>query len=226
MSGVALTLRNRSGRGNAFLEGGVSVAKSLHQDITALGKRLESVASSGEASRASPGDPGQAARHEEELKTIITDLRNLLSRIDREIPGLQLAISGSKESLDTSLPPSVSPSRLLQASTFLIIGDTQYAGATSPIQIGPSFTLSLYMLFLGHASASQPGPRGYSAAEVAHNDTLDTPRTPCSSGDGGGEEQPYGLAEGERKPLWQEVMHKARVRLCRTPIEYVFDHVT
>lgn len=33
----------------------------------------------------------------------------------------------------------------------------------------------------------------------------------------------YGLGEGERKPLWQEVLHKARVRICRTRRDYYFD---
>ncbi|SPN99033.1 related to RanGTP-binding protein [Cephalotrichum gorgonifer] len=215
----------KSGRGDVFLEGGVPTAKSLHQDITALGKRLESVASDGEVSRAHPGDRDRATRHKEALKSIVVDLRNLISRIDHDIPALQLALNGSRESLDTSLPPSVSPSRLLQASTFLIIGDTQYALATSPVQIGPSFTLSLYMLFLGHTSAGNPThPRNHTT-EVPPGDFPTTPRTPpCSSSSG--EEQPYGFGDGERKPLWQEVMHKARVRLCRTPIEYVFDPIT
>ena len=36
--------------------------------------------------------------------------------------------------------------------------------------------------------------------------------------------EPYGFGEGERRPIWQEVLHKARVRLCRTPIGWTFDH--
>ena len=157
------------------------------------------------------------------MRSIISDLRRLLDRIDREIPALQLAISGSKESLDTSLPPTVSPSRLLQASTFLTIGDTQYAGATNPVQIGPSFTLSLYMLFLGHASAHSE-PRGNNVGDATGDGTPATPETsifPSTE-----ECRPYGIGEGGRKPLWQEVMHKARVRLCRTPLDYKFDPLT
>lgn len=197
------------------------MAKSLHQDIVALGKRLESVASAGEESSSYANKQGRDIRHEQALKSIIADLRCLLDRIDREIPGLQLAISGSRESLDTSLPPSVSPSRLLQASTFLIIGDTQYSGAISPVQIGPSFNLSLYMLFLGHASVSNPEDRKDSKVNDPENERPATPRTRYSSNDA--DSQPYGIGEGERKPLWQEVMHRARVRLCRTPLNYVFD---
>lgn len=197
------------------------MAKSLHQDIISLGKRLESLASAGEDSTANVREQARDTRHEEALKSVIADLRRLLDRIDRDIPGLQLAISGSRESLDTSLPSSVSPSRLLQASTFLIIGDTQYSGATSPVQIGPSFTLSLYMLFLGHASASHTGVRDHDAGDKPYNEMPNAPINPSSSNDE--DYRPYGIGEGERKPLWQEVMHKARVRLCRTPLNYIFD---
>lgn len=163
-------------------------------------------------------------RHDEALRSIIADLRRLLDRIDREIPALQLAISGSKESLDTSLPSTVSPSRLLQASTFLTVGDTQYAGATNPVQIGPSFTLSLYMLFLGHASTSRSEPRDNDTGNATHDGALATPETSrFPNAEEGGR---YGVGEGERKPLWQEVMHKARVRLCRTPLDFTFDPLT
>lgn len=124
----------------------------------------------------------------------MTDIRGLLDRIDREIPFLQLAISGCGESLSTSLPATISPSRLLQASTLLIVGDTQYThDPTRPVQIGPAFNLSLYMLFLGHASIKT-----------------------SNSGNGKGETPVYGLGSDDRKPLWQEVIHKARVRLCRS----------
>ena len=194
------------------------MARSLHQDISTLGRRLESVATAGEDYTIKSGEKDQNVFHEEALKSIIADLRHLLDRIDREIPGLQLAISGSRDSLDTSLPPSISPSRLLQASTFLIIGDTQYSGATSPVQIGPSFTLSLYMLFLGHASVSHTG---HDKGVTEDNGTLNTPDSACSAA-GTADDRPYGLGEGERKPIWQEVMHKARVRICRTPLNYVF----
>lgn len=36
----------------------------------------------------------------------------------------------------------------------------------------------------------------------------------------------YGLGEGDRKPLWQEVLHKARVRICRTRKDFFFDSKT
>jgi hypothetical protein len=76
------------------------------------------------------------------------------------------------------------------------------------MQIGPTFSLSLYMLFQGHASI--PGCANSSKAVFTFNkETLDkTDQGPAPS-------MSYGLGESQRKPIWQEVFCKARVRLCR-----------
>ena len=67
------------------------------------------------------------------------------------MPLINLAITASGARLSSSLPSTVSPSRLLQASTFLTAGDSQYGITNSShVQIGPIFTLSMYMLFMGH----------------------------------------------------------------------------
>lgn len=91
------------------------------------------------------------AQHEQELKRIVQAIRKLLTRIEDAVPLINLAITASGASLSSNLPSTVSPSRLLQASTFLTAGDSQYgASSSSYVQIGPTFTLSMYMLFLGH----------------------------------------------------------------------------
>ncbi|RDA90382.1 hypothetical protein CP533_5646 [Ophiocordyceps camponoti-saundersi (nom. inval.)] len=184
-----------SGRGNVFLESAVPLTKSLLQDINSLGRRIASAAAMDERlSVAAVGTPEQRGARYKNLCDIIADIRGLLDRIDREIPLLQLAITASGESLSTSLPPAISPSRLLQASTLVILGDTQYArDPTSSVQIGPAFNLSIYMLFSGHAS------------QVTGTAGPDQASPPV-----------YGLSKGERKPLWQEVIHKAQVRLYRS----------
>ncbi|EHK23672.1 uncharacterized protein TRIVIDRAFT_148896 [Trichoderma virens Gv29-8] len=183
----------KSGRGNVFLESALPLAKSLHQQIVSLGRRVEAAAATQEQNHSPGGNPANKETSHDALAKVIRDLKNFLSEIDREIPLLQLAISASGESLSTSLPAGISPSRLLQASTLLIVGDTQHAqDPRKSVQIGPSFTLSIYMLFLGHASVSST--------------TKDTKaKGPV-----------YGLGEHDRKPLWQEAIHKARVRLCRS----------
>lgn len=93
----------------------------------------------------------EKAQHVEELKRIVQAIRKLLIRIEDAVPLINLAITASGASLSSNLPSTVSPSRLLQASTFLTAGDSQYgASSSSYVQIGPTFTLSMYMLFLGH----------------------------------------------------------------------------
>ncbi|KAF5670602.1 hypothetical protein FHETE_4509 [Fusarium heterosporum] len=197
----------KSGRGNVFLESATPLARSLHKDIVSLGHRIE-------ATTAIHSNPINNHVRREGLLAIITAIKGLLDRIDREIPLLQLAITASGESLSTSLPAGISPSRLLQASTLLTIGDTQFAqDPTRPVQIGPAFTLSLYMLFLGHA----PTPMPHGSSEVAAIPTDSRYPSPFSTG------SHYGLGEGDRKPLWQEVLHKARVRICRVRKDLAFD---
>ncbi|KAL2879166.1 Ran-specific GTPase-activating protein 30 [Colletotrichum sp. CLE4] len=202
----------KSGRGNAFLESALPLAKSLRRDIVALGRRVEQAAQAGEASRGSSRQSVDSERQFEELKAIIKDMKDLLAQLDNDIPLLHMAISASGESLNSAMSPHISPSRFSQAGTFLTYGDSQFAvDPTRPVQIGPIFTLSIYMLFLGHSSKASEGSK--------HAGNPQTPRKGSVSENA----QPYGIGEEDRKPLWQEVMHKARVRLCRTPMDHVFD---
>ncbi|CAK7221928.1 Ran-specific GTPase-activating protein 30 [Sporothrix curviconia] len=152
----------KSGRGNVFLGNAASLSKVLHRDIVALGKRLENAAAAEEQAQEQAAPfvelPFTKEQRHAEVVGIIRDIKALLARIDGDIPLLQLAITASGESLSTALPASISPSRLLQASMFLVVGDTQFSTHPGqPVQIGPSFTLSLYMLFLGHSSSSTLG---------------------------------------------------------------------
>ncbi|CRK29515.1 hypothetical protein BN1708_004977 [Verticillium longisporum] len=197
----------KSGRGNAFLESAVPIARALHIAITSLSKELDEVTLTIEQSPcASPPDKVIT-----QLGRIIASMKDLLARIDHDIPLLHMAITASGESLTSTLSPGVSPSRLLQASTLLNFGDTQYAyDPTRPVQIGPCFTFSLYMLFLGHTDQSTESP-------------TTVPYTPDLSRNGAQKQEPYGIEEGDKRPIWQEVLHKARVRLCRTPLDHVFD---
>ncbi|KAK1983411.1 RanGTP-binding protein [Colletotrichum cereale] len=207
----------KSGRGNAFLESALPLAKSLRRNIVALGRRVEQAAQAGEATSQASLQSLDSEQHLEELRAIIDDMKDLLDQLDNDIPLLHMAISASGESLSSAMSPGVSPSRFLQAGTFLTYGDSQFAvDPTRPVQIGPVFTLSIYMLFLGHASKT---PKTQSVHQEGHLQHHQTPQN-NSFGD---TTAPYGLGDGERKPLWQEVIHKARVRLCRTPMGHVFD---
>lgn len=142
---------NSSARGNTSLESAVSLTKSLRWEIQNLGQRLASAANTEESMRRGGSKAQDKVRSEQELKRIVQDIRKLLGRIEDAVPFINLAITASGASLSSGLPSTVSPSRLLQASTFLTAGDTQYSISISPaVQIGPTFVLSMYMLFLGH----------------------------------------------------------------------------
>lgn len=211
-----LTGDGRSGRGNVFLEAAVPLAKSLHRDIVALGKRIENAALAEEGSRQRGTTAKTDEAHHAELLAIIRAIKALLARIESDIPTLQLAITASGETLSSSLPAGISPSRFLQASFFLNMGDTQFASdPTRPVQIGPSFYLSLYMLFVGHTKTATP--QGATDSKRPATPGPSRSATPMK-------DEPYGLGEGERKPIWQEILHKARVRLCRMPMGWRFDH--
>ncbi|KAJ5173173.1 GTP-binding nuclear protein Ran-related protein [Penicillium capsulatum] len=168
-------------RGNTSLESAVALTKSLRWDIQALGQRLAKAAASEESLRKGSRSSRDRPCNEAEIKSIIKDIKKLLTRIEDAVPLMNLAITTSGVKLSTNLPSTVSPSRLLQASTFLTAGDTQYSMSQAPaMQIGPTFTVSLYMLFASHLR-----PRD---------------------------------EESVRQATWQEVMHKARLRLRRVPL--------
>ena len=118
-----------------------------------------------------------------ELKQIAHIIRKLLSKIEDAVPLINLAITASGASLSSSLPPTVSPSRLLQASTFLTAGDSQYANsAAGRIQIGPTFVLSLYMLFSGHIRAQdEDDVRRSTWKEAIHKAVVRLMRVPLGS---------------------------------------------
>jgi len=174
-------------RGNTSLETALELTKSLRLEIQALGVRVSEAASGEELSRKGSSRAKTKAQQDGELKMIISDMRALLESIEDAVPLINLAITTSGVSLSTNLPASISPSRLLQASTFLSSGDIQYAGGTArSVQIGPTFTLSMYMLFSGHSL--RPKDDG-----------------------------------GFRNTTWQEVIHKARVKLVRTSLDTLHD---
>jgi hypothetical protein len=168
----------------------VILTKTLRWDIQSLGVRLAKAVGEEELARKGSSKSKSRAHNDLELKLIIGDIKKLLDRIEDAVPLINLAITTSGVNLSTTLPTTVSPSRLLQASTFLTAGDTQYSmSLPRSQQIGPVFTLSMYMLFSGHAYRP-------------HDE------------------------EGIRETTWKEVMHKARVKLLRVPLNNVYDYPT
>ena len=202
----------------------MSLTKSLRWEIQALGQRLASAANADELVRRKGSKARDKAQHEQELKRIVQAIRKLLTRIEDAVPLINLAITASGASLSSSLPSTVSPSRLLQASTFLTAGDSQYgASSTSYAQIGPTFTLSMYMLFLGHLRPqNEEDVRESTWKEVVHKadvrlmrvpiDALyDLPRTKqtemSSRNAGGGGGETFNSSESERSGYFPPQMN-------------------
>ena len=125
---------------------------------------------------------GSKAQRASGLKRIIGDIKRLLDQIEDAVPLISLAITTSGVNLSTALPSTVSPSRLLQASTFLSACDSQYASSPNgAAQIGSVFVLSLYMLFGGHSlRAHDDRIRETTWKEVVHKARVKLLRVPLS----------------------------------------------
>ena len=173
-----------SARGNTSLESAVSLTKEIRYGIQRLGVRLSDAANEEELLRRKSSRAKTREQIERALSNIISDIKALLVRIEDAVPLISLAITTSGVNLNTSLSGTISPSRLLQASTFLTAADTKYARQQPGCrtQVGPTWTLSLYMLFVGHAFRD----------------------------------------EGLREETWKEVIHKARVKLVRVPLDGLY----
>jgi hypothetical protein len=171
-------------RGNTSLESAINLTKELRQEIHIIGQRFAQTVVLTQKASSPQATKQMKADSELQMKAMCTELKKLLARIEDAVPLINLAITTSGVNLSTSLPQTVSPSRLLQASTLLVTGDSQYtANPNQAVQIGPTFTLSVYMLFAGH----------------------NRPQT----------------EEEIRETTWKEVVHKARVKLRRVPLDLV-----
>ncbi|KAI9800920.1 MAG: hypothetical protein M1833_003057 [Piccolia ochrophora] len=176
-----------SARGNTSLESALTLTRSLRWDFQSLGLQMAKAANAEELARQRNAKSNARSQPVIGLKLILKEVRQLLDRIEDAVPLISLAITTSGAKLSTNLPTTVSPSRLLQASTFLTGGDTQYAMIPGvPAQIGPAFTVSMYMLFSGH-SLRRPDDDGV-----------------------------------VRGTTWQEVIHKARVKLRRVSLDSTY----
>ncbi|EME48842.1 hypothetical protein DOTSEDRAFT_76353 [Dothistroma septosporum NZE10] len=168
-------------RGNTSLQSAVSLTKDIRYEIQKLGNRLQDAANDGERRRNASNKAKSREDTDRELKGCIADIKLLLARIEDAVPLINLAITTSGVNLSTKLSGTVSPSRLLQASTFLTSADSRYAADISARQqVGPSYVLSLYMLFAGHASrpVDEHDVRATTWKEVIHKTRVKLWRVP------------------------------------------------
>ncbi|KAG8532901.1 uncharacterized protein KY384_002779 [Bacidia gigantensis] len=172
-----------SARGNTSLESAVSLTKTIRLEIQSLGQRLATAAGIEEQHHKRGSKLDDRARHERELKQIAQAIKKLLTRIEDAVPLINLAITASGANLSSSLPSTISPSRLLQASTFVTAGDSQYGSSRSKsVQVGPTFTLSVYMLFQGHfRPQTEEDVRQTTWKEVIHKADVRLMRVPIDA---------------------------------------------
>ncbi|KAK1057552.1 Ran-specific GTPase-activating protein 30 [Friedmanniomyces endolithicus] len=159
-----------SARGNTSLESAVGLTKDLRYEIQRLGTRLSDAANDEELLRRKSGRAKSREATEREMKSIIASIKSLLVRIEDAVPLISLAITTSGVNLSTKLSGTISPSRLLQASTFLTAADSKYAAEPGVRQqVGPTYSLSMYMLFAGHIRPTdEKGIRETTWKEVIH----------------------------------------------------------
>lgn len=172
-------------RGNTSLESAMLLTQELRHDIQDLTQRLTSAVATSEKYRAGSARKRATleAESEAEIAVIVYETKKLITRIDDAIPLINLALTTSGAKLSTTLPPSVSPSRLLQASTFLTYGDHEYCQTPHrAAKIGPVFTLTIYMLFAGHhRPETEDEVRNTTWKEVIHKAKVSLRRVPLEA---------------------------------------------
>ncbi|BFZ59781.1 Ran-specific GTPase-activating protein 30 [Saitoella coloradoensis] len=130
-------------RGNTILDSTVRLTAGLRRDIQRFGVRV------GEVVDAREGGCAKGKGREKEVKEILEGMKELLMRVEEAVPFISLALTTSGANISSTLPETVSPSRLLQASNFLTKADARYLAEDEPTQVGPGFTLKLYTIFSG-----------------------------------------------------------------------------
>lgn len=174
-------------RGNTTLESAVGLTKDIRYEIQSLGMRLNDAANDEQLLRRNSSRAKTKEQSEQQMKSIIQEIKALLDRIEDAVPLINLAITTSGVNLSTKLSGTISPSRLLQASTFLTAADSAYTKLPGRReQVGPTYVLSMYMLFAGHATRADD-------------------------------------EDGARAATWKEVLHKAKVKLIRLPLDQLYD---
>ena len=174
-------------RGNTTLESAVGLTKDIRYEIQTLGVRLNDAANDEQLLRRNSNRAKTREQSEQQMKSIIMEIKALLDRIEDAVPLVNLAITTSGVNLSSKLSGTISPSRLLQASTFLTAADSSYIKSPGRReQVGPTYVLSMYMLFAGHAARPDDGDSANAAT-------------------------------------WKEVLHKAKVKLVRLPLDQLYD---
>ncbi|RKP24949.1 RanGTP-binding protein-domain-containing protein, partial [Syncephalis pseudoplumigaleata] len=125
-------------RGNTALESVLELTTALRRDMDRFARRLAA-------------DEEDVATRAASVARVTRELKALLARIEDAVPFLNLALTTSGANLGTSLPTSVSPSRLMQASSALADCARRFRdeGGLREEWVWPAFDLRFYRMFRG-----------------------------------------------------------------------------
>ncbi|CAG8627087.1 11027_t:CDS:2, partial [Paraglomus occultum] len=137
-----------SQRGNTSLEPAVERTLQLRKEIDAFAHKITSTAESDDTAKMRKFDH----------TAMIKDMQALTNKIEKFVPYLNLVLATSGTNLGWSLPNSVSPSRLMQASSLLNDTHHEFIKFTEPsIRVGSPFKVKLYYLFAGNVRPKSVG---------------------------------------------------------------------
>ncbi|SMN18539.1 similar to Saccharomyces cerevisiae YGL164C YRB30 RanGTP-binding protein, inhibits RanGAP1 (Rna1p)-mediated GTP hydrolysis of RanGTP (Gsp1p) [Maudiozyma saulgeensis] len=128
-------------RGNTNLRSTLKITENLKQEIDQFDSNIQEQLNVIEHSK-SQKVKNEAIREAERY------IKDLLRRIQEITPYINLALTTSGVNLSTTLPKTVSPGLLLQASNFVCINNEQFSqDPKSSHQVGPTFEITLFTIF-------------------------------------------------------------------------------
>ncbi|CAG8608109.1 792_t:CDS:2, partial [Paraglomus brasilianum] len=140
-----------SQRGNTSLEPAVARTLQLRKEIDAFAHKITMETLTVEA------EDTEKMRKFDHM-SMIKDMQALTNKIEKFVPYLNLVLTTSGTNLGWSLPNSVSPSRLMQASSLLNDTHHKFIKSTEPsTRVGSPFKVKLYYLFAGNVRPKSVG---------------------------------------------------------------------
>jgi hypothetical protein len=138
-------------RGNTALESVLELTTTLRRDMDRFARRLADDVATWEESEKQDNKEETAEARATSVARVTRELKALLARIEDAVPFLNLALTTSGANLGTSLPNSVSPSRLMQASSALADCARRFRdeGNLREEWVWPAFDLRFYRMFRG-----------------------------------------------------------------------------
>ncbi|RHZ63856.1 hypothetical protein Glove_327g25 [Diversispora epigaea] len=127
-----------SARGNTALEPTASHTTRLRKEIESFARKFSTETE----------DTTTTKKGSLDLSKVIKEMQGLIQKIEKFVPYLNLIMTTSGANLGWSLPNSVSPSRLLQASNSLCEANRRFMqNNVKEMRVGPLYKLKLYYMF-------------------------------------------------------------------------------